>query len=344
MPCDFSIILPVYNLEKYIARCLSTILQQSFCNFELIVVNDGSTDQTISMTKQLLSAAPFPWKIVEQQNAGLASARNTGLEHANGKYIVFIDGDDYLEPDFLTNLFTVGEETNADVLIVGFDRIEDAGEVLSTEMVWKEQSILTYPELFDFIPFINTSVWNKAFKKSMVGNIRFNEENVIAQDVYFTVSMLIKAKKVAFVPRVLYHYIVRNSSLNMATVHLKDRLTCIDFAIQDLIRFLKNEGKVEQFWDVLCMIGILHIGININVKMAAAGGNLQQSQKETKNYLDKNLPGWYKNRFFRWSVIRRGPKYFFIMVTAWLLRLGIIGIFVYPYNWMIQNFHRDVKW
>ena len=116
MKPKISIIVPVYNVESYLVRCIDSILNQSFKNFELILVNDGSTDDSLIICKKYLNVDKRI-KLVSQVNKGLSAARNTGLRHTSGKYICFIDSDDFVEKDYLLFLINNIEKYNSDIYI-----------------------------------------------------------------------------------------------------------------------------------------------------------------------------------------------------------------------------------
>ena len=115
-----SVIVPVYNVEQYILPCLESILKQSCRDFELILVDDGSKDRSISLAKEYLQDRDIVWRIVEKENGGLASARNAGLKDAKGEYISFIDADDAIADDFLERLLYALKENDTDFSFCGF--------------------------------------------------------------------------------------------------------------------------------------------------------------------------------------------------------------------------------
>ena len=113
----FSIIIPVYNVEKYIKKCLDSVFSQSYKDYEVIVVNDGSTDKSMDIAKE------YNVKIINQKNAGLSITRNNGLQIANGEYISFIDSDDWVDLDFLEKLYNTAKKYDADIAACGIKRL-----------------------------------------------------------------------------------------------------------------------------------------------------------------------------------------------------------------------------
>ncbi len=130
MAAMISIIVPIYNQERYLEKCLQSILYQSFQDFELVLVNDGSTDASLKIMKKYNDHYPSKIKIINKENGGLSSARNAGLEKATGKYVTFIDSDDYIDKDYLKTLIEVAEKNGSDVVCSGQYKVKEDGEII----------------------------------------------------------------------------------------------------------------------------------------------------------------------------------------------------------------------
>lgn len=164
----FSIIVPVYNVEKYLDQCLESILRQTFKDFECIIIDDGSPDNSnIIIDKYVKLDQRF--KVIHQKNMGISAARNAGLDIAKGDYIVFVDSDDYIADDYLEKFALKIADTDADMVICGLIEVYKDYEkskvfaVESTEVI--KQNILA-----DVWP---SYAWNKCYKKDLFANIRF---------------------------------------------------------------------------------------------------------------------------------------------------------------------------
>lgn len=189
-----SIIVPVYNAEKYLAQCLDSLVSQTIGDYELILINDGSKDGSAAIMAQYEKRCPQRVKCVTVENGGQGRARNIGLSLARGEYIGFADSDDWVEPDMFQAMYQAAEESRADVAVCdALEFHEDGAEV------YLPMSQFERPE------YITTAVWNKLFKKSALEGIQF-PEGLWYEDLYFVMAVMLRAGKAVKVPRALYHY------------------------------------------------------------------------------------------------------------------------------------------
>lgn len=126
---EVSVIIPVYNNEKFIEKCIRSVMEQSFCDLEILVVNDGSTDGSAEIL-QKLAGEDGRIRLVSQSNQGVAAARNCGLDMASGKYLTFVDGDDYIGKDYIEKLYDFSEKNHTEMLICGITYVEEKGKIL----------------------------------------------------------------------------------------------------------------------------------------------------------------------------------------------------------------------
>ena len=219
-----SIVVPAYNGERHIRQCVESVLAQTMPDFELICVNDGSTDGTGSLLDDM-AARDDRMRVIHQENKGEGAARNAGLDVARGRYLAFFDADDFAEPQLLEKVVRRAEETGADVVAYRVDSYNDeTGETLP--MPWsldadafpanRVSSPGDNPDKL-FYAFQNWT-WNKLFRSSFVqaSGLRFHEVQRSA-DLYFVCCALAQADRVATVDEVLYHYRVNNPNSNIAT-------------------------------------------------------------------------------------------------------------------------------
>lgn len=222
-----SIIVPIYNVEKYLDRCMSSLLSQSLYDIEIIMVDDGSVD-SCPRKCDFFAAYDNRIKIIHKQNEGLGFARNSGLSKATGDYVAFVDSDDYVDNNMFKLLYEKAIEFDADVVFCGY-KVEqkngswlDCHEVEST-MVWKGMSVFDF--LLDMIacsPNIKNerkysmSVWHSIYKRSIIenNNIMFrSERDVASEDLPFQVDFLKHCNKVVHIPQPLYYYCLNQSSI-----------------------------------------------------------------------------------------------------------------------------------
>lgn len=210
-----SVIVPVYNAENFLKRCLDSILSQTYKEFELILVNDGSKDNSLRI---LLEYADLDSriKVIDQENKGVAGARNTGLNAASGEYFLFVDADDWIENDNLERMLAALQENkNADIIFCSSDNAEDTNCITSEESVcyeiWDNEK-----QIFEFIKHkkLNGMLWNKLIKRSLTEGVSFNEKTGYGEDAEFLWQVIKKSKKMVLTNEVLYHHVLENTSIS----------------------------------------------------------------------------------------------------------------------------------
>jgi len=207
----FSIIIPVYNIESYIEECVYSVLKQSYDDFEIIIVNDGSTDGSLKVIKEIYQKHPQKIKIIDHENEGLSAARNYGLLAASGEYIMFLDGDDYWSKDILSELVVITEK--------GYDVI--IGNGYTSDYVTKiiEKNLgLTYSEMNGlnkedmFLKFLNApyrgwTVWMHIYRREFIINEElYLREGVFMEDVEWTYKVILRASTIGFFEPIYYYY------------------------------------------------------------------------------------------------------------------------------------------
>lgn len=239
--CLVSIIVPVYNVEDYIDRCITSLVNQTYSNIEIIIVNDGSEDKSVKICE---SYKKRNIKIIHQKNLGLSEARNTGIKNASGKYILFVDSDDYIENnsvEILANAFL-----NKDIDVVCANAIRE--EPGKNKKILKN-GVVTNQEISGLDYFLlaikkNTCigcVWlNMYSTKFLLKNSLFFKAGRLHEDDEWTPRMFIKAKKVMYINFDFYHYIIRKNSITQSEKN--------DKHIEDM---KKNIFELEKYYRTL---------------------------------------------------------------------------------------------
>ena len=204
---DISIIIPAYNCEKYISRCINSIINQKFKNIEIIIINDGSTDST------LIKCEDFKKKfqnvvLVNQKNNGVSYSRNVGLKRATGRYIMFIDADDYLVDDCFTN---IKELLNKNYDIIKFSYyIKESNNIKSIVFEEKLYDAKVCNRSSFFKSFLEghneNTVWGQLIKKELVENVVFDEKLFYGEDVLFNYEIYEKAESMFYTNKIMYNY------------------------------------------------------------------------------------------------------------------------------------------
>lgn len=209
-----SIIVPIYNVEKYIEKAIESIINQTYKNLEIILINDESKDKSIEICKKYIKQDKRI-KVINQKNKGLSGARNTGLENATGEYIMFIDPDDTYELDACENLYNEIENTDADYVIANYRNMDEddtkwENPAFDINKYNKMEVSIDEPTKCFYV--MNSGVWNKIFKKKFLDEIKVKfVEKTPAEDAIFTTYCFIKAQKVYYIPDVVYNYRLRES-------------------------------------------------------------------------------------------------------------------------------------
>lgn len=207
-----SVIVTIYNGEKFISECIKSICDQTYRNLEIIIVDDGSVDNTYKIIKEL---AKYDQRIsiIKKENGGVSSARNIGFKHSNGNYVSFIDGDDVLEPDMYEILIKLLHKYNVSIAHCGYNRISSKGikPVNNTKKVYIQSKYEAIDCLLSGKLFVG-SLWNKLYKKSIFDNITFDESIKINEDILANYFAFKSQEKSVFYDVAKYNYYERKSS------------------------------------------------------------------------------------------------------------------------------------
>lgn len=231
-----SVIIPVFNNEERIVRCISSVLQQSYGNIELVIVNDGSTDGS---EEKIKSVDDGRMRYIFQENAGPSVARNRGLDVAKGEYIMFVDSDDYIERDMIESLYSAAVDFDAEIVTCNIRKkraehtFVEVKEPYVGQMTWQEfyVNFLLHNGL--------CSLWNKLFKKSLFHNIRLYEDIRLGEDSSALLRVLSSAARIAHVPQALYVYDLTHEGISR---NAKKNVYEYMIAINRVLDFYRQNG------------------------------------------------------------------------------------------------------
>ena len=212
MIADISIITPIYNKDKYIGRCIESIIKQTFDKWELILLNDGSTDSSGKICEEY-AKLDERIRVIHKKNTGVSNTRNLGVKLSEGKYITFIDGDDWIEEDYLEKMFYAIKKMKVDILVTGCVYETKKGTVNPFKIGRKNVFNKTEAQI-EFLKqdkFIWT-ICDKLYKKSLFKNIKLNETLKIAEDTLLFWTMINSVEKIGYLPIYKYHYDLRASN------------------------------------------------------------------------------------------------------------------------------------
>lgn len=248
---QISIIVPVYQVENYVGQCIESIQAQTFRDFELILIDDGSRDQSGKICDRY-AKEDCRIQVVHTKNKGAAAARNTGLDMANGSYIVFVDGDDYLQNNMLERLYETINGSSYDMVVCDFwniheDHTKDFRLALSEETVtgWDVLAHLKNQRNYG----VWTIVWNKIYKGTLLKKMRFPEGRYF-EDEFFSNKLYLKCGQIHIIPDALcIHRVLSSSTMN--TQKMENYLDLIDALKQRICIYLKFDLPAEETYKIL---------------------------------------------------------------------------------------------
>ena len=209
-----SVIVPVYNVEKYIINCLDSIVKQDYTDFELIIVNDGSKDNSVNLAREYLDNYSINWRIINKSNGGLASARNAGIKESKGEYIAFVDADDALSTCFLSKMLNSINKDNYDFVFCNFEFVKE--QISPIDYNEKEIEYTKKSLLNTFLKrTINFVVPSMFFRKEFLidNNLFFDEEIKFSEDQPFIWNVILHSQKSLYLYRKMYGYYIRENSI-----------------------------------------------------------------------------------------------------------------------------------
>lgn len=259
MNSKISVIVPIYNTEKYLERCIRSIMNQTYKNIEIIAVNDGSTDNSLGILEKL-KCEDDRIIIINQENMGVSKARNKGLNCATGDFIGFVDSDDFIEKDMYEIMINHLIEENADLCrIKAFIYNREGG----IEEISKERNIYTYNNEVEIMNVylqneLKIAVWDKLFRKSAVEKIRF-DSSLFNEDAAYVWEACLNSRKVVMDTKQLYHHIKRpNNSLTSAPFS-EDNLTLYKYSKDNFKKLLNEYEDREQQAYLFYFNGLFHL-------------------------------------------------------------------------------------
>lgn len=319
-----SVIVPVYNVESYLARCVDSILTQTYENLEVILVDDGSKDNSGVICDGYAAKDPRV-KVIHKENGGLSSARNCGLEAATGEYIAFVDSDDWIEPDAYGHLMNLMEKYNVKLVCGGrYDVSGKTGEK-TIGLCPKREEVITAEALVGRI-FLwdgcDSSACDKLYHHSLLKTFRFPEGKV-CEDVPVTYKIVLQAEKVALSDRPFYNYYHRPGSISMASA-ITEKTFHFSQHTEEIYPYIRDHyPAVEAQARYLRVRSLSHILLLLEQSEAEVRQKFSEEYRHARKELKKHTAFFLKSPYF-------GKKE---KVTNLLLNLGL-------YRLLRPIFHR----
>ena len=212
-----SIIVPIYNKEKFLHKLIDSIINQTYKNIEIILVDDGSLDNSLNICYEYNDDRI---KVISKKNGGVSSARNIGLDNASGDYIAFIDGDDYVDSNYIYKL--VSNIKDYDICECSYNKVDEDYKIIDRCILKNEVIDDNYKIIEDYLNYKNTNdfLWNKLFKKDVINDIRFDNYKC-SEDFYFILKVLNNVKSKITISNTLYNYVINDLSVGSEKFSIK---------------------------------------------------------------------------------------------------------------------------
>ena len=262
-----SLIVPVYNVRNYLRKCLDSVVAQTCKDMEVIIVNDGSTDDSLEIALEYTAKYPH-FRCYTIENSGLGGARNYGMEQAKGDYFMFLDSDDYITADCVERMLNAALENDSDLVCGGYYDIREDGVVLLT---YKNsfKNATTSLEEEPQILFNRASACCKLYKRELMADFRYVTK-LWYEDMRLTPKLYLHAKKITYVDAPFYYYVQRGGSI-MNNHNFHRNLEILE-AMEDFLGYYKVQGAYEKYRDVLEFLVIEHVAVTGMARVAMCKG------------------------------------------------------------------------
>lgn len=305
-----SIIIPAYNASKYIRRCVLSLINQTYKNIEIIVVNDGSKDNTSLMLKE------FDIKLINKENGGVSSARNCGLKVASGDYITFVDSDDYVDKDYILNIVNIINEYNYDIIETP---LLFEANIKNKVVNYTEYKIENEKKSFDFSKeyFDNELryVIGVFYKKELIDNVYFNENIRCYEDNMFNLKLKLKSKSYYFYPKCFYHYV---QYLNSLSKTISDKHLDYILVMEELDSLYKNNSYLTNYIENIYKNNVIAL---ILFKLPYFKNNKYKYKKELIKSLKKYAPNYCKKHKFLLFILNG-----YILISIWFFVISFFNM------------------
>ena len=287
--CKVSVIVPVYQVEAYLPRCLDSILAQTFSDFELILVNDGTRDGCPAIM-QRYAERDSRIRQIHKENGGLSSARNAGLDVARGEYVAFVDSDDYVEKTLLEETVALADATHAQLVVFNYGHVDERGEqgpylrfddeTIDLDKLGLSEYLWRY-----FMPYHHGhEAWSKLWRRDVIeqNGLRFvpNDE-IFAEDTLFSAMYLMHTTRIAAKNAVYVHYFQRGDSImGREKPRLCERLTTLAIRLCDYARACGRDRELADVLPVLCYDKLICKGIRLDSDARGAREAMERLGKD----------------------------------------------------------------
>lgn len=320
---QFSIIIPVYNVEKFLRKCLDAIVEQKFSDYEVILIDDGSQDKSGEIC-DVYAEKYEKITVYHIENHGVSHARNIGLQMAKGKYIWFIDSDDFIESNALYNICEeLKKKQEPDLLVFDAnvrDQENNIKQVITCDELRKQN--MNFQNDRELI-YMNTALWNKIYKRQIISEkqLIFSENITIAEDLLFNYIYILECRNVEYEKKVLYNYIQRKNSAMQGAGRNRDVLK----AFEQLIEYYKKVNMYSNYKVEIQYLIYYHIYLTSMIRMVRNNAEKMEINYILKWLKEQKLSPLILNKYVRHMPIKH-------IVLLLLIKIKAYQIIRYLFN------------
>ena len=290
-----SVIVPVYNVESYLDKCLTSLVKQTLQEIEIIIVNDGSKDNSEKIIEKYLKKYPEKIKYIKKANGGLSSARNEGLKYASGEYIGFVDSDDYVSLNTFNLMYKKAKEKNFDLVVCNLNYVYES----KTKMVSAglDKDLENEDEVKKNIVFLYPAVWNKLYKKEILDSLKF-KEGIWYEDVEFNFRVYPRVKSIGYVDKPLIQYVQRESSISKT---IDKRLFNYIDNFNGLIRYYQDNNLYNKYYFELEYSYVRYLYATFIKQLSYTNDKelFKEGVKEAIKNVQEHFPNYKKNIYLK---------------------------------------------
>lgn len=286
-----SIIVPFYNVERYIEKCLETLVNQTLEDIEIILVNDGSKDKSIEIVNKFLEKYPEKLVYFEKENGGLSDARNYAIPYAKGEYIAFLDSDDYVEKDMYEKMYQLAKEENSDMVECDFYWEYPEKTRIDTGAIYNGKK--------EMLEKVRVVAWNKLIKREILEKAKIEfPKGYRYEDVEFTYKLIPYLEKVSFLKKPCIHYIQRENSISNSQ---NERTKEIFDVLDHVIRYYKEKGIYDEYKEEIEYIYARYLLCSSLLRMVKIEDKKIREELLNKTWINLNekFPNWKKNKILK---------------------------------------------
>ena len=317
-----SVIIPIYNMEKYLKRCLDSVVNQTYKELEIILVDDGSSDSSGSIC-DTYATKDDRIKVIHQKNSGVSAARNAGLDIASGNYMAFVDPDDYIDTEMYQILISEMMSGDYDIVECNYARFYENNETVivkpNVDMEYVSYKEIWHAALTDYL---FCGVWNKLFKRSVIGEMRFNIDYKVSEDMLFFFECAKKTDaNLKYINKTLYYYLQRDDSAIRRPFN-KGRFDMLS-VLEKILESCVGDYELISAWNSYYLPNLINVSQNIVVT-----GKFSEKYDEIRNKIIKNKYTIFKFKPYKINekvrAIRKIDKLYVFLLWACpnLLRLS----------------------